>query len=79
MSTEQPQSLTVEDVKGAAIAGIRLLNDKDLKVPMDLAIAGSLGHLRALLVAVANGQLVFVPPPEPKLHAIEGDRKDANA
>jgi hypothetical protein len=60
---QQQTSINIEQVRGAAAAGLRLLDDKDMKVPMDIAINGSLGVLRMLLLGVANGQLVFTTPP----------------
>jgi hypothetical protein len=63
---EQPTTVTTEQIKAAATAGLRLLDDKDLRVPMDIAISGQLGILKMLMLGVANGQLIFTSPPTPE-------------
>lgn len=79
--TDQEQQTTVkaEQVRVAAASGVRLLDDKDMKVPMDIAINGSLGILRMLLVGVANGQLIFSSPPKADQTSslVNGDKTDA--
>lgn len=77
--TQQQTTVKAEQVRMAAASGVRLLDDKDLKVPMDIAIDGSLSILRMLLVSVANGQLIFSSPPkaDQTTSLANGDKSDA--
>lgn len=56
--------LTDEQIQKAAIAGLELLSDGDLKVPLRLVRDGHLGILQALFSALGRGevQVVNVPP-----------------
>jgi hypothetical protein len=53
-----------QQIAAAAAAGVELLSDKDLKVPLGIAIGGQLSVLHSMLNAVASGELVLVNPPE---------------
>ena len=59
---ESSQSITPQQCQLAAVAGVQLLDDKDLRIPMSLAM-GQLGVLKSLLQAVAQGTLIFSVPP----------------
>ena len=76
------QQLTPQQIVVAAAAGTRLLQEKDLPVPMEIAKGGSLGVLEQILGAIANGQLVVMQAPEqqpegPQLTAVE-DAEEAS-
>jgi hypothetical protein len=79
---------TPQQIAAAAAAGVELLSDRDLKVPLGVAMGGALGVLSNMLNALATGELVLVnaPPPEqkpagdgepdpPGLSRIEGGKK----
>lgn len=55
---------TPQQIRAAAAAGVELLSNKDLPVPLGIAIGGQLSVLHSMLNAVANGELVLVNPPE---------------
>lgn len=52
-----------QQIKAAAAAGVELLSNKDLSVPLGIAMGGQLGMLNGMLLALANGDLVLVNPP----------------
>ena len=58
------QQVTPVQIQMAAAAGQRLLEHKDLPVPLEVAKTGALGVLEGLLGALARGELVVVPNPE---------------
>lgn len=60
----QPQQVTPVQIQMAASAGVELLSNKDLQVPMSIAKSGALAVLDGLLGAIARGELVVGPNPE---------------
>jgi len=72
-----------QQIQIAAAAGVELLSNKDLLVPMSLALSGHLGVLQALLGSIANGDLLVIQvPPQDKvveenpLKSVPGGKKD---
>lgn len=69
-------------IQMAAAAGQRLLQEKDLPVPLEIAKSGALGMLEGVLGAIARGELIVqAPEPEegPQLTAVpdaEGTNDD---
>lgn len=49
-------------VQMAAAAGVELLSNKDLPVPLSVAKSGALGILEGMLQAIANGEVVLAQP-----------------
>lgn len=64
MPQQQQQQVTPVQIQMAASAGVELLSNKDLPVPMSLAKSGALAVLDGMLGAIARGDLVVVPNPE---------------
>lgn len=58
-------SLTPQQVALAAAAGQRLLQLKDLPVPLELAKSGALGALEAVLGGIITGELILSQAPVP--------------
>ena len=60
----QPQNMqiTPEQVQMAAAAGLQILNDRDLKVPVAVAKNGSVGILESILLALNSGNVVLASP-----------------
>lgn len=54
----QKQTFTPIQVQLAAAAGQRLLQEKNLPVPMEIAKGGALGALEHILTGIANGELI---------------------
>ena len=52
------QEVSPVQIQMAAAAGQRLLQQKDLPVPMEIAKTGALGALEGILGAIARGELV---------------------
>lgn len=57
------QEVTAAQVQMAAAVGVRLLQVDDLPVPMSIAKSGALSILEGVLGALANGEVILVPPP----------------
>lgn len=80
------QEVSPVQIQMAAAAGQRLLQEKDLAVPLEIAKSGALGVLEGLLGAIARGELVVSAAPEqegdgeptnpPGLERIEGGKQD---
>ena len=69
---------TPQQIQAAASAGVALLSDKDLKVPLGITIGGQLSVLHSILSAVASGELIVTNPPTPEQQAAgkeDGDQK----
>jgi hypothetical protein len=66
-----------QQIQAAAAAGVELLSDKDLKVPLGVAMGGHLSVLQGLLAALMKGELILVNPPsaENKLEGIDGGKQ----
>ena len=58
--------VSAQQVQMAAAAGVELLANKDLPVPLGVAKSGALGILEGMLTAIANGVLAQ-PQPENNL------------
>lgn len=58
----QKVNVSPEQVRTAAAAGLTLLADQDLKVPVQVALTGQLGILQSMLSALANGEVVLANP-----------------
>ena len=54
-----------KQIVAAASAGVDLLSNKELPVPLGIAINGRLGMLLELLQLVAEGELVVINQPTP--------------
>lgn len=68
-------NLSAQQVRVAAQAGVQLLSDEQLPIPLGLGKTGVLGALESILIALASGQLILVnaqtsPPPD------DGERQD---
>lgn len=59
-------SASPQQIQAAAAAGVELLSDKDMKVPLGVAIGGQLAVLSGMLNAIAAGELVLQAPPAPE-------------
>ncbi len=70
---------TPQQVQAAAAAGVDLLSDKELKVPLGIAIGGQLSVLHSILSAVKSGELILTNPSTPEQQAAaskeDGDQK----
>ena len=51
-----------QQVQMAAAAGVELLANKDLPVPLGVAKSGALGILEGMLTAIANGEVILAAP-----------------
>jgi len=71
-------NITTQQVAAAAAAGLELLADKDLKVPVRIAMSGQLGMLQSMLTALAGGEIVLAnaPPPEGEVFAPKSPEGD---
>ena len=79
----QPNQMQVgpDQMRAAAEAGLRLLNDDEVRVPSPLALSGHLNVLVGMLQGIVQGQLIVTNPPEvlesepdgegPKLKAVK--------
>jgi hypothetical protein len=54
--------VSAQQVQMAAAAGVELLANKDLPVPLGVAKSGALGILEGMLTAIANGEVVLASP-----------------
>ena len=54
--------VSAQQVQMAAAAGVELLANKDLPVPLGVAKSGALGILEGMLTAIANGEVVLAQP-----------------
>ncbi len=59
------QEVNAVQIQMAAAAGCRLLEIKDLPVPLEVAKSGALGVLEGMLQALANGEVVLTNAPDP--------------
>ena len=57
---------TPQQIRESAAAGVELLSNKDLPVPLGITLGGQLGILQAMLTSIANGDLIVVHPPTPE-------------
>jgi len=62
--------VTAVQVQMAAAAGVKLLSVDDLPVPLSVAKSGALGILEGMLQALANGEVMLMPPPAPQQQAV---------
>ena len=60
------QEITPVQVQMAAAAGVKLLQQDDLMVPLSVAKSGALSILEGMLNALANGEVVLTNPPPPE-------------
>ena len=61
--------LTDQQIQNAALAGLDLLSDGDLKVPLRLVRDGHLSVLQMLFSALGRGEIQVVNvPPEPEVN-----------
>lgn len=61
-------SASPQQIQAAAAAGVELLSDKDLRVPLGVSMGGQLGILSGMLNAIAQGELVLMKPePAPSM------------
>ena len=61
------QQVSPVQVQMAAAAGVQLLSNPDLPVPMAIAKTGNLSILEGILQSLAQGQVVLAaPPPDPE-------------
>ena len=58
--------VSANQIQMAASAGVELLKNDALPVPMNIAKSGALSILEGLLIALAQGQLVVTNPPPPE-------------
>jgi len=57
---------TPQQIRESAAAGVELLSNKDLPVPLGITLGGQLGILQAMLTAIAKGDLIVVNSPTPE-------------
>lgn len=69
---------TPQQIASAAAAGVELLSDKDLKVPLGIAIGGQLSLLHSILSAVKAGELILTNPPTPDQQAAADNKEDGD-
>jgi len=60
------QEVTPVQVQMAAAAGVKLLQQEELLVPMSIAKSGALSVLEGMLNALANGEVVLANPVPPE-------------
>ena len=58
--------VSAQQIAMAAAAGVRLLQEEDLPVPLSVAKSGALGILEGMLQALANGEVILANPPVPE-------------
>jgi len=58
------QEITAIQVQMAAAAGVKLLQQDDLMVPLAVSKSGALGILEGMMQALANGELVLAQAPQ---------------
>ena len=54
--------VSAQQVQMAAAAGVQLLQNDDLPVPLGVSKSGALGILEGMLTAIANGEVVLAQP-----------------
>ena len=59
------QEVTGVQIQMAAAAGCKLLQVDDLSVPLSISKGGALGILEGMLQALAQGEVVIMPAPDP--------------
>ena len=74
----QQQQVTPVQIQMAASAGVELLSNKDLPVPMSLAKSGALAVLDGMLGAIARGELVVMPNPEMQQNTVPDGSPDGS-
>ena len=77
----QPTNMQIspDQVTMAAAAGLQILNDRDLKVPIQVAKNGSVGILESILIALNTGQVVLADPSQLIPTPPDGDGEPAPA
>ena len=73
------QEISPQQIAMACAAGQRLLQEKDLPVPLEIAKSGALGMLEGILGAIARGELVVQAaeqPEGPQLAAVPDGTND---
>ncbi len=58
------QEISAVQVQMAAAAGVKMLQQDDLMVPLSVSKSGALGLLEGMLQALANGEVVLTNAPE---------------
>ena len=66
------QEVSAVQIQMAAAAGVALLENKELPVPLHIAKSGALGILEGILQGISQGELVLGPPPPPNAAVAEG-------
>lgn len=66
------QEVNAVQVQMAAAAGVKLLQQDDLPVPMVIAKSGALSVLEGMLQALANGEVVLSQPVDPNAAVAKG-------
>lgn len=56
------QEVSAVQIQMAAAAGVKMLQQDDLMVPLSVSKSGALGVLEGLLQALANGEVVLAQP-----------------
>lgn len=74
----QQQQVTPVQIQMAASAGVELLSNKDLQVPMSIAKTGALAVLDGMLGAIARGELVVMPNPEMQQNTVPAGSPDGS-
>ena len=68
------QEVSAGQVQMAAAAGVKLLQQEDLMVPLSVSKSGALAILEGVLVGLANGEVVLAnPEPEKNITVPPGD------
>jgi hypothetical protein len=63
------QEVSAVQIQMAAAAGVKMLQQDDLMVPLSVSKSGALGVLEGLLQALANGEVVLAQPQPENLGA----------
>lgn len=58
-------NVSPQQIQAAAAAGVQLLSNKELPVPLGIAIGGQLSVLSSMLSAIASGEVILTSPPTP--------------
>jgi len=66
------QEVSAVQVQMAAAAGVKMLQQDDLMVPLSVSKSGALGVLEGMLQALANGEVVLANP-QPAENIAGGD------
>jgi hypothetical protein len=60
------QEVSAVQIQMAAAAGVKLLQQDDLLVPLSVAKSGALSVLEGMLQALASGEVVLANPVQPE-------------